>query len=129
MEYDFEGYLTTGSWPIRVNVAADYDEDSGDLMLDTDEARALVARLNALIQDYESRNMVQVRLEGAGLLGGSPGLYTYADPSGRLKTGDVVIVPVGPNGTEKRGVVAALGRGDFDGKIKEVTAVLQRKDL
>lgn len=54
-------------------------------------------------------------------------LYTYRDPSGTLRIGDEVEVPV-TYGT-KVGTVLALGKGDWDGTVKDVKARITRTAL
>ena len=66
-----------------------------------------------------------VQVDYSGTLGK---LYTYRDPSRRLRVGDLVEVPV-TFGT-KVGEVMELGRGDdYNGPIKNVLAKVKRERL
>jgi hypothetical protein len=52
-------------------------------------------------------------------------LYTYRDPSGGLLPGDRVKVP----GSSSICTVRALGRGNWDGPVKDVRALLIEQPL
>jgi hypothetical protein len=53
--------------------------------------------------------------------------YTYRDPSGSLKRGDIVEVPTTSQGLPRFAKVVAKGRGDWQGAVKDVTAKLDRE--
>lgn len=55
--------------------------------------------------------------------------YTYRDPSASLQVGDVVEVPTTSQGLPRVAKVVALGRGSWDGEVKDVTARLERTVL
>lgn len=55
--------------------------------------------------------------------------YTYRDPSGTLRVGDRVEVPVGYYSDPALAEVVELGRGSYTGPIKTIRAVLRREAL
>lgn len=66
-------------------------------------------------------NYVQVQFPSTSYL------YTYRDPSGTLRVDDIVQVPTINSYATNIGVVARLGRGNWDGPTKDITARLQRE--
>ena len=54
--------------------------------------------------------------------------YTYRDPSGTLKVGDLVEAPVGYDGLQLAKVVE-LGRGKYSGPIKDIKIRIVREEL
>jgi hypothetical protein len=54
---------------------------------------------------------------------------TYRDPSGKLKFGDRVLVPLGYKNREQLGRVIELGRGNYTGPTKDVSARLLTEKL
>jgi hypothetical protein len=54
---------------------------------------------------------------------------TYIDPTGTLKVGDRVIVPMGYQNRDTFGEVIALGRGRYPGQCKTVKAKLLVEEL
>jgi hypothetical protein len=65
---------------------------------------------------------VQVRFQG------SSALYTYLDPSGRLRPGDIVQVPT-RYAEGNIATVEKLGRGNWSGSALKVTARLVKEEL
>jgi hypothetical protein len=61
--------------------------------------------------------------------------YTYRDPSGKLEVGDIVKVPrvnhyaAGFSNLDGIAEVVALGRGHWDGEVKDITTRLRREEL
>jgi hypothetical protein len=77
------------------------------------------------VEELDSFVQVSLPTEYAG------GVYrwTYSDPSGSLKIGDVVQVPVGHDDRPAIGTVVEHGRGFWNGETKDVTARLVREEL
>lgn len=86
---------------------------------DTDGAATFEGDFEFEIEDLGT--YVQVQFPGTSYL------YTYRDPSGTLKVDDLVQVPYVNSYANSVGVVARLGRGNWDGPTKDITARLQRE--
>ena len=78
------------------------------------EAQALLEALDDAL-NFDPTPYVQVTVDGSVR-------YTYRDPSGTLAVGDAVQVPFGARDRLRFGTVAALGRGSYPGKVKDVAA-------
>lgn len=78
------------------------------------EARELAYTLIRMANEAEDNATRYVRVQFASSLRE----YTYIDPSGTLREGDMVVVPAG--NTEKVVEVIGIGRGVFEGECKPV---------
>jgi hypothetical protein len=111
-----------GSFPIRVRDTSDCELI---LALTIEEAEALARDLReeAAAERERRTNFVQVRFDFSAYS------YTYRDPSGTLTVGDRVEAPTKRQNYAAIGTVVALGRGHWDGPVKDVTARLTREEL
>lgn len=82
--------------PINIKIGAAAPRRSENLTVE--EAEGLIDGLQAAIDEVKSKNLVSVHVFGQGR-------YTYRDPSGRLRPGDVVIVPFGTSNSPRAGTV------------------------
>jgi N-acetylmuramic acid 6-phosphate (MurNAc-6-P) etherase len=109
-------YPSHKNWPIFVE-----DEHTNLTLLSVTEAEEVIEELKAAVEKAKDGPIVQVRYA----TGGIP--YAYRDPSGTLRCGDLVEVPV-TYGT-KVGTVVGFGRDGWDGEVKAVVAKLTRQEL
>jgi hypothetical protein len=95
-------------------------EEAEELAGDLREEIAAIRERRDMI---ENGPFVQVRFEFSAYP------YTYRDPSGTLAVGDQVEAPTTRINRRAYGEVIALGRGDWDGPVKDVTARITREEL
>lgn len=109
------------NYPIQ---AVDYDMDEdgdGALIFSKDEAVELVEQLQACLDSLKTR---YVQITFALSPGSSSQTYTYEDPSGTLRVGDLVHAPTQFDNRPTLGKVVSLSRGNWQGRTKAVAARL-----
>jgi hypothetical protein len=119
---------TGGAYPIYLNdPQIDEEDPTVELIYDLEEAEILLATLTDAVEQMREAELSYVQVSFGGM-NSTGGRYTYSDPSGTLKVGDLVEVRTGSN--EPRQVrVVGLGRGSWGGPVKPVIAKLERVTL
>lgn len=102
-------------YPVMI-LPPDAPSTSSGFPLSREEAQALLEALDDAL-NFDPDSYVQVRVRE-----GLRNRYTYRDPSGTLAVGDHVQVPFGASNRLRMGEVIALGKGEYDGPVKDVAA-------
>lgn len=120
-----EDSVAPGQYPVVINAfrRGETGKDLPTRILSIPEARELIADLEAVIEEVESRGFVQVKVPGRS------GTFTYRDPSASLSVGDAVQVPFGYRDELRFGTVVGLGRGGYRGYTKDVVSRLVSEPL
>lgn len=110
---------------IAENYIADEDGDER-LIFTREEAEELRDQLTDILEAL-SPSYVRIKFD---LSGNSAAMsYTYEDPSGELKVGDLVYAPTQYDDRPTLGKVVSLGRGTYTGRTKTVGSKLVPQDL
>lgn len=114
------------SYPIK---AVDYALDLGaddELIFSEEEARELIEQLQKCL-DKLKKKYVQITF---ALGPNSSGMtYTYEDPTGELRVGDLVHAPTQYDNRPTLGKVVSLTRGSWEGRTKRIMAKLVPEEL